>query len=573
MLKLEGSAPRFDAWPAVQVLFDPSRALGLADVMARPERFVLPDVPKANFGPRAESLWLRLPVQADAADRWIFEVDYPPLDRIEVWVTVDGRVIRHVLMGSDIPAAERPVRSRAHVFALDLPIGVVHDLYLRIDSETAVVTPIRLHRESAFVGYESLRLLLLGLMFGATSLLTATTFFNGISLRDPGFFHYALMLSGITMFFVSYSGLGHQFLWSTQGGLIRFVSPIGALIALSVASFFVISALGIDERNPRLALCLKVTACCAMLAIVAALAGLIDYRQASVAATVLGPIQIALALAESVRQARGGSRMAIYMVIGWGAYAIGSSSLALLLRGRLPVDFLTQNLFQFSSLVEMLAWMRVLAIRIEVIRQDADRVTAEKQALHALAHTDPLTGLLNRRGLIEAMDLRLAGPSPDFAVYLIDLDGFKGVNDRLGHEAGDETLVRVARRLREALRDDDVLARLGGDEFVVLADGRPADAVGQARSRDTGQAMTRDTALTIGNKMLDAISEPFHLCDGRPIEIGATIGLALAPVEGQRPDQLLRLADAAMYAGKADGRRCVRHATNRSPARHTVPTT
>lgn len=541
VLALDGGAQRFDGWSAVRVLADPTHTLELAEVMARAGDFEVPEVPKANFGPRAETLWLRLPVQASIADRWIVEVDYPPLNRIEAWVVVDGQIIRHVLMGSDIPAAQRPSRSRAHIFAVDLRPGPVHDIYLRVDSATTVVTPIRLHREAGFVTYESLRMVLLGLVFGATSLLLVTTFINGISLRDPAYFFYALMLVGITMFFVAFSGLGHQFLWSTQEGYLEKVSPLGALLALTAASFFVISALNMRERNPLLARCLQFTAFCALASIIAAALGLLNYRQSSLAATILGPIQIALALSESIRQARRGSRMAVYMVIGWGAYAIGSLSLALLLRGKIPVDFLTQNLFQFSSLVEMLAWMRVLAIRIEVIRQDAERIGAEKQALHALAHTDPLTGLLNRRGLVQAIESTLTGPDPAFTLYLIDLDRFKAVNDQLGHEAGDETLVRVGRRLREVLRDDDVLARLGGDEFVVLA-------VGLA---------DRPTALALGHKMLDAIVEPFELSDGRPVVIGATIGLAVAPEDGDQADTLLRAADAAMYAGKSEGRHCV----------------
>ena len=542
VLRLEGGVDRFDGWPAVRVLFDPSHDLSLDEVMARRDDFRIPDVPKANFGPRPETLWLRLPVQAEASDRWIAEIDYPPLNRIEAWVVLDGRIVGHALMGSDIPSGQRPSRSRAHVFGVDFQPGPVHEIYLRIDSATTVVTPIRIHREAGFIAYESLRMLLLGLVFGATILLIATTLIDGISLRDPAFFFYALMLSGIMMFFTSFSGLGHQLLWPTQEGLLVMVSPIGALIAVTAASFFVILALNMHERSPRLARCLQVTACCALLSVLAVIFGLLNYRQASLAATMLGPIQVVLALTESIRQARAGSRIAVYMVIGWGAYAIGSSSLALLLRGRIPADFLTQNLFQFSTLIEMLAWMQVLAIRIEQIRKHADRVGAEKQVLHALAHTDPLTGLLNRRGLVQAIDSLLAQPQPVFAVYLIDLDGFKAINDQLGHEAGDETLVRVGRRLRQVLRDDDVLARLGGDEFVVLTAGLP----------------DRPTALAIGQKMLDAIVEPANLADGRPANIGATIGLALAPDDGDRADLLLRAADAAMYAGKSSGRHCVR---------------
>lgn len=540
-LTLDASAGRFDAWQAVRVLFDPDHRLSLGDVIARRDAFVVPDVPRANFGPRPDTVWLRVPVRAEISDRWLLEIDYPPLKRIEAWVVRDGQAIQHAVMGSDIAAGDRPMRSRAHVTAVGLAAGVEHELYLKIDSATTVVTPIRLHREAAFVAYESQRMLLLGLMFGATLLLISMTLVNGFSLRDPAFFYYAFMLIGVSMFFVSFSGLGHQFLWSTQSGPLEKISPIGALLALTGASFFVISALDMRARSPRMSRLLQAAALCALLSTMGAAAGLLNYRQVSVAATILGLIQIVLALAESLRQARAGSRMAIYMVIGWGAYAIGSMSLAGLLRGVMPVDFLTQNLFQFSSLVEMIAWMRVLAIRIEVIRQDAERVSAERQALHDLAHTDALTGLRNRRGLVDAMERALAAPRPQFAIYLIDLDGFKAVNDQMGHEAGDETLIQVGRRLTAILREQDIVARLGGDEFVVLALG----------------VSSQEPAQAIGRKMLDAIREPCQLLDQQIARVGATIGIALAPADSTEADVLLRMADAAMYAGKSAGRQCM----------------
>ena len=145
----------------------------------------------------------------------------------------------------------------------------------------------------------------------------------------------------------------------------------------------------------------------------------------------------------------------------------------------------------------------------------------------------------NRRGLSEALEQALARSSAQrlAAVYLLDLDGFKAVNDRLGHEAGDEVLVGVARRLQALLRGSDVVARLGGDEFVVVAAGLSGDADAQA----------------IGRKLLDGFREPF-VAAGEACRIGITIGYALAPLDGRDANGLLKRADAAMYAGKQAGR-------------------
>lgn len=126
-------------------------------------------------------------------------------------------------------------------------------------------------------------------------------------------------------------------------------------------------------------------------------------------------------------------------------------------------------------------------------------------------------------------------------VYLLDLDGFKAINDRLGHDAGDELLIGVAQRLQSLLRSGDTVARLGGDEFVVVASGLSDDGNAQA----------------LGHKLLENFKLPFTAA-GEQCSVGLTIGYALAPLDGQDAQTLLKRADTAMYAGKNAGRHCLR---------------
>jgi diguanylate cyclase (GGDEF)-like protein len=279
--------------------------------------------------------------------------------------------------------------------------------------------------------------------------------------------------------------------------------------------------------------------------LLASLLGLLDYRQTQVLATVMGPLPMLLSMAAAVPLARLGNRTARMMMLGWGAYLVGALGMAGLLRGWLPADFWTQHLFQFATMAEMLAWMRVLSLRIEDVRRHAERTEAERHALHSLAHTDALTGLPNRRGLSLAMAQALQRCRADsgVAVYMLDLDGFKPINDRLGHDAGDTLLVQVAHRLRSLVRGADVVARLGGDEFVVMA----------------LDVKTEADARWVGRKLLDAFVQPFDV-SGQRCKVGLTIGFALAPQDGNEAAQLLKLADAAMYAGKQAGRHCMRRA-------------
>jgi diguanylate cyclase (GGDEF)-like protein len=157
-----------------------------------------------------------------------------------------------------------------------------------------------------------------------------------------------------------------------------------------------------------------------------------------------------------------------------------------------------------------------------------------------LADHDALTGLLNRRLLEDrlAQALTLARRNEAMvAVMLIDLDGFKAVNDQFGHLTGDYVLRTVARRLKDCVRESDTIARLGGDEFVVLL---------------AGQRSAEDSTV-VAEKILGALAEPVA-AGGRRFEIGASIGISIFPRDGANAEQLLKHADAAMYRVKEAGK-------------------
>jgi diguanylate cyclase (GGDEF)-like protein/PAS domain S-box-containing protein len=157
-----------------------------------------------------------------------------------------------------------------------------------------------------------------------------------------------------------------------------------------------------------------------------------------------------------------------------------------------------------------------------------------------LADHDALTGLLNRRLLEDRLQqsINLARRNDAMvAVMLIDLDGFKAVNDQYGHLMGDYVLRTVAKRLKECVRESDTVARLGGDEFVVLL---------------SGQRSTEDSSVVAG-KILTALSEPVA-AGGRRFDVGASIGISIFPRDGTSPEQLLKHADAAMYRVKEAGK-------------------
>jgi diguanylate cyclase (GGDEF)-like protein len=169
-----------------------------------------------------------------------------------------------------------------------------------------------------------------------------------------------------------------------------------------------------------------------------------------------------------------------------------------------------------------------------IVGQVEALLIAERE-LDAAARRDPLTGLANRRAFDEAL-AELSG-SGGFALLLFDLDGFKAVNDRLGHAAGDELLRQVAARLSTMLRKDDTLARLGGDEFAAIL-----------------PAANAATAKTIADRAVALVGLPYAVL-GAPAIVGTSIGIEVAEtgraVDGQ---QVKEAADRALYAAKAAGK-------------------
>lgn len=185
------------------------------------------------------------------------------------------------------------------------------------------------------------------------------------------------------------------------------------------------------------------------------------------------------------------------------------------------------------------AYLVLTVVVLTFVRRAASQISvSEERALH-----DPLTGLPNRLLLLDRMKRQLdakRGDEATAAVFYLDLDGFKEVNDSAGHAAGDAVLMGVARRLREFCRTEDTVARLGGDEFVMViaTDDR---CVAEARAE----------------AVLAALSSPYQH-NGRTLTVGVSIGVALAPEHGLDVGALLHKADAALYAAKQEGKGQVR---------------
>ena len=171
--------------------------------------------------------------------------------------------------------------------------------------------------------------------------------------------------------------------------------------------------------------------------------------------------------------------------------------------------------------------------------------------LESLALHDPLTGLANRRLLTDRMAMALVHARRNksaIALVFLDLDGFKHINDTLGHGVGDILLQMVAQRLLATVREEDTVARLGGDEFIValwhVSDG--------------------DYAATVALKVIEAVAQPYDI-EGKPISITVSAGVAVYPVHGEDAETLMKSADLALYQAKHAGKNAYRISERANP--------
>jgi diguanylate cyclase (GGDEF)-like protein len=229
----------------------------------------------------------------------------------------------------------------------------------------------------------------------------------------------------------------------------------------------------------------------------------------------------------------------------WGAIFVPSGKLVSGARNWQPEIALIIGLMMTGFVVTYLLISLRRTLRLELLTKSLQEATRElrregEKVTH-LARTDFLTGLANRTlfsDKISAAAARLRRHGETFTVLFLDLDGFKHINDSLGHPAGDELLKEMALRLKSLLRETDVVARLGGDEFAIMR---------------TGATNQREEAIDFARKVLSTVAKPFDF-DGHNATVKTSIGIALAPENGTEPGELMKKADLALYRVKSEGR-------------------
>lgn len=219
-----------------------------------------------------------------------------------------------------------------------------------------------------------------------------------------------------------------------------------------------------------------------------------------------------------------------------------------------------------------LVWMSISHVTDEQGRlqgmitsfRDITEAKSSAENIQKLAYFDPLTGLPNRTLFLDRLRQALQRSNRSrryLAILFMDLDGFKTVNDNHGHAIGDQLLTEAGKRLKDCIRSDDTVARLGGDEFIIILNALP--------DRESAES----AAAQISAKIIRTLNEPFPL-EGIEAQIGVSIGISLYPDDSNNEDELIRIADSAMYHAKKSGKNCYQFFTadmhKRAEQRHEI---
>jgi diguanylate cyclase (GGDEF)-like protein len=549
---LDDNQNRIDLWPRVTVLSESGAPLSATEAQSETARFQAPGK-DAALGINAYAVWLRIPLQTSPSSegKWIFEIEYPPLQKVDVALFEGERLLSVQELGSLRPLSNRPLASRTHAVPLTLKPASAYQLFVRIETKGSMILPIALKKVHTFHQDAINEQFLQGFLLSIALCLVVYSLFRGATLRDFFFLKYAILVAGGAATSLLQMGIGAQHLWSELPWIELHIAGLGSLAALAGTFLFLEEALrepviGTPSRWRYSRIMQGGAVLLAIIAIAFAL-DLFGLRILALMLSILGTLPTLISIPRLLRRVRRHDVIGWYLLLAFTVYMVGAMTLTAVVRGQIPANFWTLHSFQFAATFDMLIFLFVLTFSTRGSQLAAYRAEQQQAAMQSLASTDPLTGLTNRRGLNEKLASTLAHTSTKnlAVIYMIDVDGFKPINDNFGHDLGDQLLIAISQRLRSHVRDKDLVARVGGDEFIIVVN----------------EMHNEQQAEELGAKLLGAFDAPFFL-DSHTINIGLTIGYTIIPVDATEASAAIKLADNAMYAGKHSGRRCLRRAVS-----------
>lgn len=540
---------------------DTSGELKLADIRRKNAAFTPVKTPDdLNFGYMTSPTWLRtrLTNTTGRTQQWMVMFEFPFLDHVTLY-RVGKTSSQRFESGSVMPVEARTMERRQAAFPVTLAAQEQVTLYSRVETAGSKVLSYRLMTPEAFYTRNDHATFWLATYFGVLIALGIYHLMLFTRLKEQVFLHYSLFLFSFTLAILAFNGMGTMIFWNAIANETPRLMAAGFVLASAMATRFAQSFLNTCLYSPRWHRVLAGWRGICWLALIATLA-----LPAQPALRLMDTTGLTTSLLLLTCAAYGSLRRfpgARVFMFGWSVLLVGACVFALRNQGVLPANFITLHGIQIGSALEMLLFALALASRFCQLKQQNEKaqkdamntlktqeavlerqVAVRTAALERMAHHDMLTRLLNRHGLEkcgrEAL-ARSAKTQRPLALFMLDLDRFKPINDEYGHAAGDFVLKQIANRLQHLTRPGDHCARFGGDEFIMLLEnmGQSSASLNEMRTR-----------------IAQAVRQPIKLPNGQQVSVGASIGTSVYCAANHRAvnfEDFLKDADGSMYAAKS----------------------
>jgi two-component system, sensor histidine kinase LadS len=545
--------------PYLDIYIDQTQTLDIADISkpAFAKHFAKHSGDIRNLGHVSKPIWLRFTVRQASNDysQHVLRMSYIYIDRLELYRPNGKGGFEVSIAGDTHPVASREMPDRLMLLPLKQMPGTTNTYYLLYQDRTTASLTTKLWDSEALRREQTMEFLLLGAFYGGLLVLLLYCLSLYVASRVSTYRAYAIYIVALIFFMGMQNGLVQFYLLNNSPSVIDLINDVSIGFLSFAVLGFVRKFLMVREYSPTLDLWisrLQWLACIAF-ALTVFLLSFHIIKNAFLVWLIYGAIASCVGFCTSayfalVKKTRPGRFLFIAFILPF----TGSMFLVLRGMGVMPVSVLSEHGMQIGSLFEMV----ILAIGM------ADQVThlrREKDAAQTASLTDGLTGLGNRANLMREMPLLMQQAQFEkkkIALLLIDLDGFKTINDQYGHAAGDQLLQQLAARVKAAVRTHDLVIRMGGDEFVIAL----------------GSVNQASDVSSIADKIRILFSSPVQLLEtNNSVSVSSSIGVAFWPPDNQinitpltsiqhEIDRTLKAADRAMYTAKLAGKNRVHYA-------------
>ena len=448
---------------------------------------------------------------------------YPQPQKITFYVEGENGEFVRTEQGS---AAAHP-KARVGRFPsarISVPAGETRSFYLRLETPAPILVPLQLYSLEGFSRAMTLDYLIFGLLVGCLLAVAIHSFLTFVAAREPAFGWFVLFCVSGAAYILTATGIAKALVYPGIAFNSNTVLMVAQAIVTMSSALFLANYLKMREHSPRLETLVHIVAAVGVVSALGVILPNVVAVSVLAFSILVGPT---LLFGINVYLALRGVPGAKALVVGWTLLQAGTVWIFLRVLDVVPYTEFNHYALPLAATFTALHFSWALTSRAR---------RAEHQAKH-----DGLTGLPNRLNLAAYDDEATGLGRRVAAVLQIDLDGFKAVNDTLGHAAGDHVLKMVAERFKAALHGDGEVFRLGGDEFVVVV----------PKKRNSVNL------VSVANRIIAAVAQPISF-RGETAHVGASVGIAIPASGESKLSDVLERADAALYEAKRDGKGCLK---------------